>query len=120
MESVINKAIGWFKNISEAATELTSGNVSHKSCTIRGMANRSSEYLEKHKRNLSVIKWQIGEPKEEGYYLVTLRTGEVRAVQFYQYEVAGNTYWNNSPYGMCMIKAWCKLTDIEPYNEKDL
>lgn len=117
MESVINKAIEWFKTISEATRELTSGNVAHKSCAIRGMANRSAEYLEKHKRNLSVIKWQTGEPKERGEYLVTLLSGKVKVAEFYKYKVADKEYWGCIPYGIVGVKAWCKLSDIESYKE---
>lgn len=114
MESIIGKAIGWFKAISESTKELTSGNVAHKSCAIRGMANRSAEYLEKHKGNLSVIKWQTGDPKESDIYLVTTSSNIVRT-----------SYWNNGcwlindlPFSTLKIKAWCKLSDIKPYKEE--
>ena len=113
MESIIEKAIGWFKDISEATKELTSGNVSHKSCTIRGMANRSAEYLGKHKRNLSVIEWQTGKPKEGGYYLTTLKNGKIRSL------VWSPTLGYFTNYCLmekiCDVVAWCKLSDIEPY-----
>ena len=46
MESVIDKAIQWFKNISEATKEITSGNASHKCPSIRGMANTCESFFE--------------------------------------------------------------------------
>lgn len=114
MESIIEKAIEWFKDISEATKELTSGNVSHKTCAIRGLANGSAEYLEECKGNLSVFKWQTGVPKESDIYLVTTSSNIVRT-----------SYWNNGcwiindlPFSTLKIKAWCKLSDIKPYKEE--
>ena len=118
MESVINKAIEWFKDISEATKELTSGNVSHKACAIRGLANGSAEYLEEYKGGLSAVKWQTGEPKESGEHLVTLLSGKVRLAEFYKYKVADKEYWGCVPYDLLCVKAWCKLSDIEPYKEE--
>lgn len=110
MEAIIDKAVEWFKNISEATKELTSGNVSHKSCAIRGMANRSAEYLAKHKKDYSTIKWQTGEPKERGLYLITKSNLEIDT-NFYEvgrgWVVLSKT----------LVKAWCRLSDIEPYKD---
>ena len=115
MESVINKAIEWFKNISEATKELTSGNVAHKSCVIRGMANRSAEYLEKHKEGLSEIRWQTGEPKENGEYLVSLKDGSVCRDEWRELYCEDDVKcW---VYNEGEVTAWCKLSDIEPYKE---
>lgn len=111
MESVINKAIGWFKNISEATKELTSGNVSHKSCTIRGMANRSAEYLEKHLYSSSIVRWQTGEPKESGNYIITTKDG-VGFFRFCHKEIVDVEFFER------FVIAWCKLSDIEPYKEE--
>lgn len=66
----------------------------------------------------SVIKWQTGEPKERGEYLVTLLSGNVRLAEFYKYEVADKEYWDCIPYDLLCVKAWCKLSDIEPYKEE--
>ena len=63
------------------------------------------------------IKWQTGEPKERGEYLVTLLSGKVKVVEFYKYKVADKEYWNCTPYNIECVKAWCKLSDIEPCKE---
>ena len=58
----------------------------------------------------SIIKWQIGEPKEEGRYIVTLDNNEVALL-----------FWTNSigwwDYIDDRILAWCPLSEIEPYKE---
>lgn len=43
-----DKVIAWFNDIAEMCGKLTSGNVSHLAATIKGMAIRSAEYVEKH------------------------------------------------------------------------
>ena len=61
----------------------------------------------------SIVKWQTGEPKEGGAYLITTYNGKVFA-----------DYWRVFP-NHCdwdyrdkfNVKAWCKLSDIEPYKE---
>lgn len=65
----------------------------------------------------STIKWQKGEPKERGTYLVTLLSGEVRLTEFYKYKVAGKEFWDCVPYNIETVIAWCKLSDIKPYKE---
>ena len=59
------------------------------------------------------IEWNTGEPKENGIYLVTTISNIVR-----------NSYWingcwliNDLPFSTLKIKAWCKLSDIEPYKD---
>lgn len=59
----------------------------------------------------SIIKWNTGEPKETGEYLVTTLDGIV------DYDVAyrhpdGYLYWGFFD----NVLAWCKLTSIEPYD----
>ena len=114
MESIIEKAIGWFKDISEATKELTSGNVSHKACAIRGLANGSAEYLEEYKGGLPAVKWQIGVPKESGMYLVTIRGEYSIFTQCARFGcLTGWSYFNEGE-----ILAWCKFSDIKPYKEE--
>lgn len=113
MESVIDKAIQWFKNISEATKEITSGNASHKCPSIRGMANRSAEYLEKHKKYYSQIKWQTGEPPTNGVFLVVYKG----YVCFFERK---REFWifHGKIISDKDTTAWCKLSDIEPYKEE--
>ena len=61
----------------------------------------------------SVIKWQAGEPKEKGMYLVTTKDGLIRTAQFMIEN--GIKTW---AFGLKAI-AWCPLRDIEPYKPKD-
>jgi hypothetical protein len=70
------------------------------------------------KKKYSIIHWQTGEPKESGEYLVNLINGKVRVVEFYKYKVADKEYWDCIPYNILCVKAWCKLSDIEPYKEE--
>lgn len=66
----------------------------------------------------SVIKWQTGEPKVTGLYIVTLDD-----------DIVTYDWWDfNTPYNptemsdwVCckgVVVAWCKLSDIEPYKEE--
>lgn len=67
----------------------------------------------------SVIKWQTGQPKEEGEYLVTLFNGEIT---FNEYCCITNSdeeeefFWSN--WDDDSIIAWCKLSDIKPYKDE--
>lgn len=62
----------------------------------------------------STIKWQTGEPKEEGAYLVTIKGLDYVYITYAVYtHVKG---WNH-----CRkedIIAWCHIADIEPYKEE--
>ena len=56
----------------------------------------------------SVIKWQTGEPKEEGVYIVTLKGGDIRCAWYYKdYKFFS---WRD-------VIAWCLASEIEPYKE---
>lgn len=66
----------------------------------------------------SAIKWQEGEPKERGEYLVSLLSGKVKVAEFYKYKVADKEYWDCIPFGIVGVNAWCSLCDIEPYKEE--
>jgi hypothetical protein len=41
-EKLLKKAVGWFEDIAEMCSKLTSGNVAHQSATIRGLAFKVS------------------------------------------------------------------------------
>ena len=62
-------------------------------------------------KRLSSVKWQTGEPKESGYYIVTLRFGLIE-----------EDSWNNIIQRWSRnngeVIAWCKLSDIETYKEE--
>lgn len=62
----------------------------------------------------TVIKWQIGEPKENGSYIVSIKGIESHFVTCAIYNcVTGWCHWKKEE-----IISWCKLSDIEPYNEE--
>lgn len=75
----------------------------------------------------STIKWQTGEPKENGIYLVAYRFGhypiESPMEKIYDTSI-GTSYWDSFWHNYddessdCRIIAWCKLSDIEPYKEE--
>ncbi|MBR1525231.1 MAG: hypothetical protein IJ640_01040 [Prevotella sp.] len=44
---MLQKSVGWLRDIADLAARLTTGNVSHMGCTIRGKALRCKEYLQK-------------------------------------------------------------------------
>jgi hypothetical protein len=62
----------------------------------------------------SRIKWQTGEPKKSGTYLVAIRGKYSIFVQSAQFGVlTGWGYFKPEE-----ILAWCRLSDIEPYKEE--
>lgn len=68
----------------------------------------------------SVIKWQTEEPKGNGMYLATfVKTSEGNTSVVPLYRIGGiwrTTSWDNVKQER--VKAWCKLSDIEPYKEE--
>ena len=60
----------------------------------------------------SVIKWQTGEPKTAGRYLVQTKDDGVQ-ISFWSSFIQS---W--SLYSKSEIIAWCKLSDIKPYKEE--
>lgn len=48
-EELLNKAIYWFRVITEDMSRITSGNLSHNAATTKGRALRAYEFVEKHK-----------------------------------------------------------------------
>ena len=62
----------------------------------------------------STIKWQTGEPKENGDYLVSLKNGTVESSHACQ-KIGGG--FDFVP-GSRNVVAWCKLSDIKPYKEE--
>lgn len=62
----------------------------------------------------SVIKWQTGEPKEFGGYIITTNDGYVRHIYFHPKEAVDVVFFE------MYVAAWCKLSDIKPYKEEKL
>ena len=62
----------------------------------------------------SVIKWKTGKPEETGKYLVQMKDHEM---------IVDFNFWNNLSNSWMFydasVVAWCKLSDIEPYKEKE-
>lgn len=62
----------------------------------------------------STIKWQTGDPKEEGAYLLTIDGGSKSFITIGWYSCS--TGWLN--YTNRLATAWCKLSDIKPCKEE--
>ena len=63
----------------------------------------------------STIEWQTGEPKEGGYYLITTDSGRITTDLWRIFPNRSNWEYRNK----FEVVAWCKLSDIEPYKEKE-
>lgn len=61
----------------------------------------------------SVIKWQTGEPKKVGFYLVSTSKNEI-LINHVTIDENGDLIWFA---GKNEILAWCPLNEIEPYKE---
>lgn len=67
----------------------------------------------------SVIKWKTGEPKHDDVYIVTVFDSVQKINICRILEKVGYRWMDGSmEVRECNIKAWCKLSDIKPYNEK--
>lgn len=67
----------------------------------------------------SIIKWQTGEPKNTGEYLVCLKNGRITTSTFLVMDgCCGTTQDNWQRFNEFYITAWCSLSNIEPYNEE--
>ena len=67
----------------------------------------------------SVIKWQTGEPTEDGTYLVVYKIDEYR--NSVTTLICSRSKWRNFFFGTVdkkRVTAWCKLSDIKPYKEE--
>lgn len=62
----------------------------------------------------SKIKWQIGIPDERCACIVTLQDDKVSFDYFGFWDDAPVVWQRHNEYS---IKAWCKLSDVEPYKE---
>lgn len=66
----------------------------------------------------STIKWKTGEPIEEGLYLVTFRFLNSHKKGITKAEWYNKHWFIGLNYPQEEIIAWCKLSDITPYNEE--
>ena len=67
----------------------------------------------------SIINWQTGNPKHDGLYIVTIYDFAQKINICRILEKIGYKWMNGSiEVRECNIKAWCKLSDIEPYKEE--
>lgn len=64
-EELLNKAIYWFRVITEDISRITSGNLPHNAATTKGRALRAYEFIEKHK-NECFDEWH--KESEESIY----------------------------------------------------
>jgi hypothetical protein len=60
----------------------------------------------------SIIKWQTGVPAEMGKYLIVTDDWSVNSMYFHPKEAVDLEYFE------CWVIKWCKLTDINPHEEK--
>lgn len=71
------------------------------------------------KKKYSIVHWQTGEPKAEGYYLVTTIFGHVTFDYWMRKYNEGGSYYDWSlNNGYKKVRAWYPLSDIEPYKEE--
>ena len=66
----------------------------------------------------SKIKWQTGEPKHDGVYIVT-SFDSLQKINICRVLERVGYKWMNEGLEVrdYNIKAWCKLSDIKPYKE---
>lgn len=81
----------------------------------------------------SVIKWQTGKPKEEGFYILSIATTHttikekkrhgktyIRYIDTPCTTIYVDEYIPNYGWMECSnVIAWCPLGDIEPYKEQN-
>lgn len=64
----------------------------------------------------SIINWQTGTPEQSGRYLVTLSTGKVTAMEWYN-PYTSSPYWVDEEKEEGEVVAWCDFKDVKPYKE---
>ena len=61
----------------------------------------------------NVVEWQTGEPKTHGRYLVQTKEDGFQIAFWSAYVKTWSLYHNSE------IIAWCKLSDVKPYKNKE-
>lgn len=96
------------------------GAVFDMECLLVASAQQLQCCIDKLEDCGSVVEWQMGEPTEEGECIVTLDNG---VVTYDEYCCATDSdgddmffwrYWDEDK-----VVAWCKLSNIKPYKEKE-
>ena len=76
----------------------------------------------------SIIKWKVGTPEQAGTYLVTIEycyMDDLNTKDKYYNTSVVLAYWDefwhefDDPDSDCRITAWCKTSDIKPYEILD-
>ena len=69
----------------------------------------------------SVVEWQTSEPKENGFYIVSYQIPNSSRANVTALVYTGGTWINGDwqEIDKSRIIAWCKLSNIKPYKEKE-
>lgn len=113
MKELIEEIVNHCDDIIERSERMTSGNYMHNCLANRFSANTIKTCMGLLSK--SVIKWQTGEPKERGSYIVTYRHDSKDHITALYY-VGGS--WLSGDYDEVQkdkVIAWCNLNDIEPF-----
>ena len=73
------------------------------------------EVVAPKKEVVSDVRWQTGEPKQDGEYLVSLEDGSVCRDEWRV--LYGDDDMRGWVYNSEDVIAWCKMSDIKPYKE---
>ena len=65
------------------------------------------------KKNYSIIHWEKGKPTEGGRYIITIQGIGVTTSSFTPGDAHDEHFFEE------YVIAWCKLSDIKPYKEKE-
>lgn len=65
----------------------------------------------------SAIKWQTGDPKVPGEYLITCPNGVIYIDNYNEYETGQGVFYDWERFTDDMVLAWCPVNEIEPYKE---
>lgn len=124
MESIIKESTNLYYEIDDCITELLKARLDKNTdkereaiCEMESLlvgTMQNISWLVGELKCCSKIKWQTGEPKEGGFYLITTATGSI-VFDYWRFSL-NRHYWGYL--NKFDVKAWCKLSDIEPYKEE--
>ena len=124
MEEIIKQSTDLYYEIDDCITTMLKArldknvNKEHESfCKMESLIVETMQHISwlvGELKDNSKIKWQTGEPKESGSYLVTIKCSYDTFVTCSYYScLNGWSHWEEEE-----IIAWCKLRDIESYKEE--